>query len=174
MRLAVDSRILTQSLARQISAHAKLADAKWELLYRATRDGATVQAFHRLCDGRDATVTVARVKKNGALIGGYTRVAWTSPSRGQYKHDETAFVINKRADAALITKFALRHGKEHVAVFHSALEGPRFNCFGLLYHGGLDEGWSHSGVYDIPGGARDFAGVDTEQFEVDEIEVFAV
>lgn len=47
------------------------------VLFRASRDGRATAIFHELCDGRGPTVTVARVT-NGRLIGGYTKVAWSS------------------------------------------------------------------------------------------------
>ena len=94
-------------LASQIDAHAQLKDAKWQLIYRATRDGAKAKTFHRLCDDSCATVTVARVANTGRLIGGFTRVAWASTYSVQ--HDPTAFLFSAtetRRGGMSVHKFA--------------------------------------------------------------------
>ena len=48
-----------------------------ELLYRGSRDGWDASDFHRLCDGKGATVSIIKVK-NGKLCGGYTSIPWKS------------------------------------------------------------------------------------------------
>jgi len=47
---------------------------KFNLLLRASRDGFTAPDFHRLCDNKGPAVTIIKVKENGKLIGGYSRL----------------------------------------------------------------------------------------------------
>ena len=47
---------------------------KWNLCYRASRDGWLGQDFHRYCDNKGPTVVL--VKANGYIFGGYTDQNW--------------------------------------------------------------------------------------------------
>ena len=47
------------------------------LLYRATRDGFTAEAFHLKCDGKENTLTIIRNNLD-YVFGGYTTAKWLS------------------------------------------------------------------------------------------------
>jgi hypothetical protein len=47
---------------------------KWNLCYRASRDGWSAKAFHRHCDNKGPTVVL--VKANNCVFGGYTDQNW--------------------------------------------------------------------------------------------------
>ena len=49
---------------------------KWNLCYRASRDGWRTQDFHRHCDNKGPTVVL--VKANDCTFGGYTDQNWDS------------------------------------------------------------------------------------------------
>ena len=49
---------------------------KWHLLFRASRDGFTTQAFHTKCDNKGPTVTI--VKSGNNIFGGFTENSWES------------------------------------------------------------------------------------------------
>ena len=49
---------------------------KWHLLFRASRDGFTTQAFHAKCDNKGPTVTI--VKSGNNIFGGFTENSWGS------------------------------------------------------------------------------------------------
>ena len=49
---------------------------KWHLLFRASRDGFTTQAFHTKCDNKGPTVTI--VKSGNNIFGGFTENSWGS------------------------------------------------------------------------------------------------
>ena len=51
---------------------------KWNLCYRASRDGWSAQDFHKHCDNKGPTVVL--VKANDYIFGGYTDQHWESPS----------------------------------------------------------------------------------------------
>ena len=52
-------------------------DQKWELKYRASRDGFKATDFHAKCDGVPNTLTVIK-STNGNIFGGFTEKPWTS------------------------------------------------------------------------------------------------
>ena len=66
-------------------------DQRWELIYKASRDGFDANAFHTHCNNQGPTMTIVQ-SNNGYLFGGYTGLAWTSD--GTYKNDTTAFVYS--------------------------------------------------------------------------------
>ena len=51
-------------------------DGKWKLLFRASQDGFTAQAFHGRCDNKGPTVTI--VKSGNNIFGGFTENSWHS------------------------------------------------------------------------------------------------
>jgi hypothetical protein len=52
-------------------------DQKWELKYRASRDGFKETDFHAKCDGVPNTLTVIK-STHGNIFGGFTEKPWTS------------------------------------------------------------------------------------------------
>ena len=62
----------------------------FRLLFRASRDGHTPQAFHQRCDNQGPTVVVSK-SQGGHLFGGFTEVAWDSS--GQWKHSGQSFLF---------------------------------------------------------------------------------
>jgi len=72
--------------------------SKPNLLFRASRDGWDASGFHRLCDGKGATVTVMK-GIDGYIFGGYTDVAWESvgvdswDGIGEYKSSVDSFFL---------------------------------------------------------------------------------
>ena len=53
---------------------------KWNLCYRASRNGWRAQDFHSHCDNKGPTVVL--VKANDCIFGGYTDQHWTSGNDG--------------------------------------------------------------------------------------------
>ena len=49
-------------------------ECKWNLCYRASRDGWSSEDFHRHCDNKGPTVTLVRV--GDYIFGGYTDQNW--------------------------------------------------------------------------------------------------
>lgn len=52
------------------------SDAKWGILYKATRDGFKPANFHKRCDGKSPTLVVIKSGEN--IFGGYARKPWSS------------------------------------------------------------------------------------------------
>jgi len=61
------------------------------LLYRGSRDGMTVDAFHKKCDNHTATLTIAK-SNHGKVFGGYSDQTW-NVTNGQ-KISEKAWIFS--------------------------------------------------------------------------------
>ncbi len=66
-------------------------EQKWELKYRASRDGFKALDFHSKCDGVENTLTIIKTTK-GNVFGGYTEQAWNS--YGHAVADPSAFIFS--------------------------------------------------------------------------------
>ena len=53
-------------------------NAKWKLVYRASRDGFGAADFHSKCDNISKTLTIVSANEN--IFGGYTNMTWNAPS----------------------------------------------------------------------------------------------
>ncbi len=106
------------------------AQQKWELIYKATRDGFRGEDFHRCCDGKGPTITVIQSKNGNYLFGGYTEISWTCD--GTYKYDPAAFLFTLTNPHGIPpTKFS-RNPQERLSIGHSSNGGP---CFGGVVNG---------------------------------------
>ena len=72
------------------------------LLYKASRDGWSLEKFHQLCDNKGATYTRAIIN-DGRVLSGYTSVSWSSTVQ-TYQNDTTAFLYDGT------TKFSTEYG----------------------------------------------------------------
>ncbi len=64
---------------------------KWELQYRATRDGFSSKDFHSNCDGIENTLTIIKTT-NEEIFGGFVEKAWDSESG--YLEDPNAYIFS--------------------------------------------------------------------------------
>jgi hypothetical protein len=65
------------------------------LRYRASRDGWMKADFHRMSDGKGATVSLFKIKDNDQCVGGFTSAyKWPLPQYGDYVTDSTAMLFN--------------------------------------------------------------------------------
>ena len=68
----------------------ELSGKKVQLLFRASRDGFTAQAFHSKCIEKSPTITFIK-SQYGYIFGGYTQAQWNSS--GGYASDNHAFIF---------------------------------------------------------------------------------
>ena len=64
---------------------------KGELLYRKTKDGDSIDTFHKLCDNKGNTLILIKTV-DGILIGGYTPLSWDDYSG--FKEDNETFIFS--------------------------------------------------------------------------------
>lgn len=97
---------------------------KWELLYKASRDGFDANTFHNRCDNKGRTITIIQSTKN-YLFGGYTSVPWTS--LGNYAVDSNAFLFTlTNPFNNPPTKYPIAGFNTQAAVYHHNAYGPTF------------------------------------------------
>ena len=63
-----------------------------KLLYRATRDGCSIEEFHSRCDSYQNTLMIVQTTK-GFKFGGFTSVGWND-KKGANIHDKNAFCFS--------------------------------------------------------------------------------
>ena len=64
---------------------------KYNLIYRATRDGDSTAKFHQRCKGNTSQLVVIKTTDSN-IFGGYTQTGFQSRDADKYKDDE-AFVF---------------------------------------------------------------------------------
>ncbi|CAF0886125.1 unnamed protein product [Adineta steineri] len=97
---------------------------RWELIYKATRDGFSADAFHSCCDNKGPTMTIIQ-SNNNYLFGGYTSVSWISCQ--QYRNDETAFLFTLTNPKKIPpTKYTIKPDRVANAIYDDSGSGPRF------------------------------------------------
>ena len=74
-QLFVGGTLLTQQDQVQLNKFHGNDNQKWHLAYKATRDGFTIDDFHRCSDSQGPTITVIQSLDN-YLFGGFTSMSW--------------------------------------------------------------------------------------------------
>jgi hypothetical protein len=120
-----------------------LADKRFELLYRGSRDGMTAAAFHDKCDGKGPTLVLVAGQSAGkpvCVFGGYAGKSW---ERGPDDPDADAKSVDARNSFVFtvlnpfgdgIVKMAVNERSKWVdqAMVCHACCGPWFGyCFGV-------------------------------------------
>ena len=104
---------------------------RWELIYKASRDGFAASTFHKRCNNKGPTMTIIQ-SNNNYLFGGYTSIPWTSD--GPAKTDTTAFLFTLTNPHNIPpTKYAIKSDKTAHAVYHASDHGPTFGAGRDIY-----------------------------------------
>jgi len=99
-------------------------DQQWELIYKASRDGFSLDVFHKKCDGKGPTMTIIQSAQK-FLFGGYTSIPW-STNVGP-KKDTQAFLFTLTNPHQIPpTKYPINPAKAGNAVYHFHAHGPSF------------------------------------------------
>lgn len=126
------------------AAEGRPAPRRFELLYRASRDGFAAIDFHSRCDNKGATLTLVRTEA-GELVGGFADLSWQSSARGEYLASKRAWVFALCGKYAPV-KLSLRKEKKKSCEMKEELnakkekkEGKKATVKGtpraLLHHG---------------------------------------
>ena len=99
----IDSKILSKKQFLELIELCSLSQ-KWELIYRASRDGFGSNHFHSKCDAKPNTLVIIK-STNGNIFGGYTEQDWTYIDDSD-KNDLHAFLFSllNKDDKPLIMK----------------------------------------------------------------------
>ena len=151
------------------------------LLYRATRDGFTGQAFHAKCDGKGNTISIIKNNLNN-VFGGYGSSAWHSSSFSI--NDPNAFIFSlRRAGVSNKDKFAVKDavyalcghpsygptfggGYDIYICDQSNIEIGSYSNFGNSYN--LPNGYTYNGNASV------FLAGNYQQWTTTEIEVYQI
>ncbi|RIA97528.1 hypothetical protein C1645_813938 [Glomus cerebriforme] len=143
---------------------------KFNLLYRASRDGNTNEAFHEKCDNKESTITVVKIKDSEQIVGGYNPFEWDS--NDVYKPTEDSFIFSLKDRTNLQTaKVGYSNGDHYSIICHSYC-GPLFGYNDLFVNSGV---W-----YSVPvmhGKQYSYPRLDdmpSSSFKADDYEVFQV
>jgi len=150
----------------------------WELVYKATKDGFTCNAFHQKCNNKGETVAVIQ-STNGNIFGGYTPLSWQDT--GSYTNDQRCFIfslVNKDNKPCKIDN----QGTNKNSQYNSSGYGPTFGGGHDLYI--CDNSNSNTSSYTNLGYSFRFVGgiygsneaknflAGSYNFQTKEIEVF--
>ena len=102
-----------------------------ELLYRASRDGWTAEAFHDKCDGFASTITLARVNRQGSettdsVVGGFSSVPWASSGDWHNSPGAFLFVLKDGVGNGQPMRWGVNDGHVDQAVYLRGSHGPSF------------------------------------------------
>ena len=98
--ISIDSKIITYQHVELISKwidKLEITDEmknsyEFNLLFRSSRqDGFKIKKFHKICDKRSHTVTVAKVEGSDEILGGYNLTAWKSS--GSWSTTKDSFIF---------------------------------------------------------------------------------
>jgi hypothetical protein len=163
----------------------------WQLLWRGSRDGFAASEFHGRCDNQGATITVVK-SASGHVFGGVTSELWAS--RNDWVHTTRAFLYGIRtAGSPEVPVIFNLTGNPEKAMRDDGGRGPAFgggNDLRIVSNANdaniqpdqqsfanLGATFTGNGITATNSGTGTaarlyFAGVGSENFIVDEIEVF--
>lgn len=124
------------------------------LLYRATRDGFTAQAFHSKCDGKPNTITIIKNNFN-FVFGGF--IAASRTDTGAWIEDPAAFIFSLR-----------RNGVSNAEMF--LVKNPKYAVDGSRGYGPIfgedivirDKSNIKTGSYSDLGNKYNIEGINTD------------
>ena len=140
---------------------------KFELLYRATRDGDAAEVFHRLCDNKQNILVIVETTKN-RKFGGFCSIGYRS--NGESQNDNTAFVFS--FDKLKVYNVI----KDNCAVYWDIQYGPMFagsrivadNKFltNINYANGKNNYYEIPNNYELNGGEKTYLIKELEVYQI--------
>jgi len=168
---SIDSLIVSkkedvQLLKEWISPYKKIS---FNLIYRATRDGDTINDFHKMCDDKSPTICIMKTPK-GFIFGGYTTVLFNNKKNQELKlKDDKAFVfsLNKREKYKTQDESrSILNSPKHLIIFGNGYNSIQIENNALT----SKDHWSNpKGSY-----GHDLNLTEDKYFSIVEIEVFQV
>jgi hypothetical protein len=106
---------------------------KWNLIYKGTRDGFTIDDFHRCSDSQGPTITIIESLDN-YLFGGFTSISWNFHQGAKSGvTDRTAFLFTLTNPHGISpAKYPIKSSGEH-AVVPNAM-GPTFGQYDICIY----------------------------------------
>ncbi|PKC06839.1 hypothetical protein RhiirA5_419024, partial [Rhizophagus irregularis] len=140
---------------------------KFNLLYRASRDGNTPAAFHAKCYNEGPTIVIVKISNSEKLVGGYNPFKWDSSNQDKSTKDSYIYLFTDRIDTKS-AKVSYSEG-DNYSIRNLVSHGPGFGGGSDLIEY-LDSKW-----YSYPSNSYPkIDGIPTGGFNVDDYEVFQV
>jgi hypothetical protein len=146
-----DSNILNFNHSTELIRLCEFQDKKeFKLLYRASRDGFSSEAFHSKCDNIPKTLTIIKVKDKPHIFGGYTQATWEG--RG-YKQDPNAFIFSLVNSDNKPIKMKISNQNIQYAIYC----GPSYVSFLFAFGGGSNGGFDFVIYSDSNNNSKSFS-----------------
>lgn len=139
---------------------------KTKLLYKLTKDGESVDTFHKLCDNISPSLVLVETSE-GRKFGGYTTCVWCSNKGG--KKDGKTFLFSFDEKKMYKKK---EDSKNERDIYCRKDAGPIFGGNDLYFYQTLKKGYSLSPYYFLD--KNDLAKNANDDFDISEIEIFKI
>jgi hypothetical protein len=139
---------------------------KFNLLYRASRNGNTVAAFHNLCDNRGPTIVIAKITNSEQIVGGYNPLDWKPKSTFSSTKDSFIFTFADRNNFQTAKVSYPKEDQQRYSICSMPDYGPVFGGGHDLLRNNDGTTWAcnpHTYSIDLP---RNFNVNDYEVFQV--------
>lgn len=145
----------------------------FKLIYRATRDGADADSYHKMCDGKANTVSIVQTVK-GNKFGGYTETQIENGNMGYKDPKSFIFSLNKQ-------KIYENLNKDGTVIRHYKGYGPYF-VGGFITFDSQFYSNNNNYVYDRASSSNFFSNNEKEYeinngeqfYAIRELEVFEI
>ncbi|CAG8630675.1 17163_t:CDS:2, partial [Acaulospora morrowiae] len=174
---AKDEGLIASWIDRQgASYHFKNLPFKFNLIYRASRDGFKIYKFHNNCDDKNSTLVVIKVRDSGEIIGGFNPLRWDFVLKDKSFSD----YINFKYKASDFFIFSLSNREVPILSRISSIrnitsctyrEGP---SFGLDLRITLSKGSYNGIIGESEKCSYEKKITDRQTFEIEEYEVFQI
>ena len=141
---------------------------KYELLFRATRDGFEASKFHEKCDGKNYTVTLV-ITSIGRRFGGFTDQAWDKSD--SYKTGSNGFIFS------LDNKEIYYNKNSSYNIYCNSSYGPTFgggHDFYLCNNGNVDSSNYNNSEHSYESYGKKCVMAGTYNFYVKNYEVYKI
>ncbi|RIB22823.1 hypothetical protein C2G38_2033259 [Gigaspora rosea] len=172
---SIESCIINEEHAAEISSwidrHSSPYDVtkipyKFKLLLRGSRDGFTVESFHKLCDKIPGTVVIIKVDGTNEILGGYNPLVWQTSSSTGYLKTADSFIFSLKTNN-LSSSILSRVKDVNAAIGCSPAKGLYFGCY--FYMKGTRECCYKNNCSYYKLSFR-----NSNDFKIDEYEVFQI
>jgi hypothetical protein len=164
----VDSIIINQKHVVIFTNWIDRKPCKFNLLYRASRDGNTTATFHAKCDNKGATIIIVKIKNSEQIVGGYNPLSWDSSNKDKFTYDSFIFSFTDRNNLHS-AKVGYSYGDDYSIgchggwgpIFGSGTDGKQdFNLYGDTWYRDVNRSYPNVGI--------------PASFKADDYEVFQV
>jgi hypothetical protein len=137
----------------------------FKLIYRASRDGETITAFHEACDNKGPTVVITKIKNSEEIVGGYNPFMWNKS--GSWKSTKDSFLFTFK-NSLNIHSLKIGYSKGDKYSIHCG------SGYGPLFGIGIDLGCNADGTW-MSNTSTSYSKISIPSyFLVDDYEVFQV